>query len=478
MPHFSRRTFIASAATAMVGALGTHRRQTHAATAPGYRYFDYSRADWGANPAYNGRRDLYYPQSSPPVRVTSPDLDTGKYYYPTIQPGQKIATADLPQNPTGLGIHYTATPTTYDFASTAQQLRGMQYFHAMQDWGHLSYGPGNPDPLKEVDNQGYPDGTFGDIGYHFLIDGAGKIYEGRAGGIFYKGVHIHRHNRGLVGIALIGNYPNSQPPQAQYVALLRLCVRLCHDLNIVPTAQWQQLLLDNTRRTLSKNNRTVLAVDGHINYPENDHTDPGALDLDRLRADIAAGLGSSLAITFPQTGFTLAEPFRSYWEANGGLAIFGYPISPVRTERNPDTFIGYSVQYFERNRFELHPENVGTPYYILLGRLGVAAADRSKLRNPAPFARRGGLAPGEQAWYFAETGHTLRGGFLDYWQNRGGIAIFGFPLSEEFQEVGEGGIVYTVQYFERNRFEYHPEAPPEYRVLLGRLGVAAYAGNQ
>lgn len=49
----------------------------------------------------------------------------------------------------------------------------------------------------------------------------------------------------------------------------------------------------------------------------------------------------------------------------------------------------------------------------------------------------------------------------------GGLAIFGYPISEEFVE---GDLV--VQYFERARFEWHPGAWPErYDVLLGRLGV-------
>ena len=60
--------------------------------------------------------------------------------------------------------------------------------------------------------------------------------------------------------------------------------------------------------------------------------------------------------TFSETGFTVPAVFMQYWQSHGGLAIFGYPISPVRTEGD------YQVQYFERNRFELHPEKQGTAY--------------------------------------------------------------------------------------------------------------------
>ncbi|MFW6074833.1 MAG: polysaccharide deacetylase family protein [Chloroflexota bacterium] len=73
---------------------------------------------------------------------------------------------------------------------------------------------------------------------------------------------------------------------------------------------------------------------------------------------------------FPETGHRLCFGFRAYWESHGGLPVFGYPISEEFRERNPDTGQTYTVQYFERARFEWHPENAGTPYEVLLGRLG------------------------------------------------------------------------------------------------------------
>lgn len=77
-------------------------------------------------------------------------------------------------------------------------------------------------------------------------------------------------------------------------------------------------------------------------------------------------------------------------------------------------------------------------------------------------------APGVR--YFPETSHTLRGAFLRYWERYGGLRIFGFPISEELIETGSDGRSYTVQYFERHRFELHPENPAPYDVLLTRIG--------
>jgi hypothetical protein len=71
---------------------------------------------------------------------------------------------------------------------------------------------------------------------------------------------------------------------------------------------------------------------------------------------------------FDQTGYQVCGAMRAYWERNGGLERFGYPLTDLITE----TIEGrsYEVQYFERRRLESHPEHAGTPYALLLGLLG------------------------------------------------------------------------------------------------------------
>jgi hypothetical protein len=74
--------------------------------------------------------------------------------------------------------------------------------------------------------------------------------------------------------------------------------------------------------------------------------------------------------------------------------------------------------------------------------------------------------------YFPETQHWVRGVFLNYWNNHGGLAQQGYPLTEEFPETNKlNGQTYLVQYFERAIFEYHPEyTGTPYEVLLSQLG--------
>ena len=100
-------------------------------------------------------------------------------------------------------------------------------------------------------------------------------------------------------------------------------------------------------------------------------------------------------------------------------------------------------------------------------------------RTDGGFRPRRGRAIGDpHQVYFEATGHTLGGTFLTYWNRYGGLPVFGYPLSEEFQELSTtDGKTYTVQYFERARFESHPEyAGTPNEVLLGLLGHW-YAGR-
>src|SRR6476646_11294314 len=73
---------------------------------------------------------------------------------------------------------------------------------------------------------------------------------------------------------------------------------------------------------------------------------------------------------FPETNHTVTGKFLEYWRGNGGLAAYGYPITDAKNEVDPETGKTFLTQWFERNRFELHPENAGTKYEVLLGLLG------------------------------------------------------------------------------------------------------------
>jgi hypothetical protein len=99
-----------------------------------------------------------------------------------------------------------------------------------------------------------------------------------------------------------------------------------------------------------------------------------AVDLDTdlgLKAQAAKApeaCPNSTCVLSKETNHTLRGTFLQYWLGNGGLPVFGYPL----TEQFSLSYSGkvYTVQYFERNRFEAHPENTNPRYQVLLGRLG------------------------------------------------------------------------------------------------------------
>ncbi|MEO8286612.1 MAG: extracellular solute-binding protein [Chloroflexota bacterium] len=74
---------------------------------------------------------------------------------------------------------------------------------------------------------------------------------------------------------------------------------------------------------------------------------------------------------FSQTNHSVGGKFLAYWNKNGGLAQQGYPISDEFTEKSDLNGKDYTVQYFERAVFELHPENQA-PYDVLLSQLGTS----------------------------------------------------------------------------------------------------------
>jgi hypothetical protein len=77
--------------------------------------------------------------------------------------------------------------------------------------------------------------------------------------------------------------------------------------------------------------------------------------------------------TFDATHHTVLGAFRDFWNANGGLPIFGYPLTEEFTVKDAATGHAVAIQYFERAIFEFHPEIDGG--VILLERLGAELWD-------------------------------------------------------------------------------------------------------
>jgi lipoprotein-anchoring transpeptidase ErfK/SrfK len=97
------------------------------------------------------------------------------------------------------------------------------------------------------------------------------------------------------------------------------------------------------------------------------------LSFDQAPATIAAD-----ALPFAATGYAVAGPFRTFWEANAGMTMLGFPLSAPMWEYVGDQVL--QVQYFERGRLEHHPLNAGTPAEVQMSNLG---RELALLRNVA-----------------------------------------------------------------------------------------------
>ncbi|MHB8647030.1 MAG: glycosyl hydrolase family 18 protein [Thermomicrobiales bacterium] len=164
---------------------------------------------------------------------------------------------------------------------------------------------------------------------------------------------------------------------------------------------------------------------------------------------------------FTETGHNLQNGFKQFWDANGGIAQFGYPLTEEFTERNPADDRMYTVQYFERARFEWHADTSS----VALGRIGQEAFNANNKPGGIGLDPPPNLTPDKR--YFPETRHVLAGSFKQYWEMYNGKTFLGLPLGEETTEQGK-----TVQYFEYGRLEYNPAGTTvRERVQIGLVGT-------
>jgi len=96
-------------------------------------------------------------------------------------------------------VHHTASGNNYRCSQAASVIRGIYRYH--------------------VRSSGWRD-----IGYNFLVDKCGTIYEGRAGGVTkpVQGAHTRGFNTNSMGIAVLGTFGNTKPSSAAVKAIARL----------------------------------------------------------------------------------------------------------------------------------------------------------------------------------------------------------------------------------------------------------------
>ncbi len=175
----------------------------------------------------------------------------------------------------------------------------------------------------------------------------------------------------------------------------------------------------------------------------------------------AAESASLSATAVAQQVYDIDPLFQSFYDQQNGASWFGRPISPLLDRA------GQRVQWFERGRLEYTAGPDGGQ--VQAARVGVEYLAGRTFPVQAAFADRAG------ARYFAQTQHGIVEPFLAYWEQLGGVATLGYPISEQLQQTLDDGTIHTVQYFERGRVEQHAHigaAQPDLR--LGALGSELY----
>lgn len=158
----------------------------------------------------------------------------------------------------------------------------------------------------------------------------------------------------------------------------------------------------------------------------------------------------------------IAPEFYRYWLRNNGLELTGMPIAPAY-ENN-----GKVYQYFERARLEYATDQPPTQPIErgLLGRELSSGRTAEFAFRPLNEVEIEALDTDTRSRFYSETGFYIDQNFAWFWQFRGGLEAFGYPISRSFVENG-----FLVQYFERARLELHFDSPDQPSVIrLGLLG--------
>lgn len=154
---------------------------------------------------------------------------------------------------------------------------------------------------------------------------------------------------------------------------------------------------------------------------------------------------------FGETGHNVKGDFFKYYNSNPNATfLYGYPITEEFSSKD-----GKFVQYFQRARFELRNDMPDGQRVQLttLGQLTFVSTGPLNVNTTLPCR------------VYVETGFSVCFAFLEFFDQYGGAAQFGYPISGF--EYHENKIV---QYFQKARLEWQPWKNEGQRVVVSDLG--------
>ncbi|GAA2321593.1 N-acetylmuramoyl-L-alanine amidase [Streptomyces kunmingensis] len=165
-----------------------------------------------------------------PPDPTVPTFPSPTETVPTAPPSTVVKPDIIPQSVWGPGLSHDGTPT-YD-----TDIKAAVVHHTGVDADNQVPCAKSAERLRQIQQDHVSKGYY-DLGYNFVVDRCGQIFEGRTGGMDLPvhGAHDYGFNTDTVGISYIGNFESAKPTKAALDAIARVAAWKFGQYGIVAT---------------------------------------------------------------------------------------------------------------------------------------------------------------------------------------------------------------------------------------------------
>ena len=323
-------------------------------------------------------------------------------------------------------VHHTAGTNNYSAGQSASIVRGIYYYHAVTlDWG--------------------------DIGYNFLIDKYGTVFEGRSGSVaapageMSVGAHARGVNTGTMGLSMMGDYSSVSPSDAQLSSVGRMAGWFLKRAGITDANGRAGLHVWTTERYQAGSTISMPRILGHrdVGYT----TCPGNVGYSKLgtirtiaQTQIDGGSASSTA----PGAVTLRGAILTAWTAAGGeRSKVGLPTTSEIASSKGGVYqrFEHGVAYWTRAtgaQFVAEPVlSAWGGYWYEKGSMGYP---RSGVVSGPGGSFRQSFEGGVAYWRSGGKASFVRGGILTAWTAAGGErSKVGLPTTSEIAS-SKGGV--------------------------------------
>ena len=336
-------------------------------------------------------------------------------------------------------VHHTAGTNNYSAGQSASIVRGIYYYHAVTlDWG--------------------------DIGYNFLIDKYGTVFEGRSGSVaapageMSVGAHARGVNTGTMGLSMMGDYSSVSPSDAQLSSVGRMAGWFLKRAGIADANGRAGLHVWTTERYQAGSTISMPRILGHrdVGYT----TCPGNVGYSKLgtirtiaQTQIDGGSASSTA----PGAVTLRGAILTAWTAAGGeRSKVGLPTTSEIASSKGGVYqrFEHGVAYWTRAtgaQFVAEPVlSAWGGYWYEKGSMGYP---RSGVVSGPGGSFRQSFEGGVAYWRSGGKASFVRGGILTAWTAAGGErSKVGLPVGYEVRQA-DGTVT---QAFEKGQISVSP----------------------